>query len=98
MMCTLGAKAQEAYAVYSSYETTLTFCYDNERSSREGTTYDLNPELVNPAWVTDRTNDKVTQVVFDESFANVNPKSTYHWFYEMRVLESITGMNHLNTS
>lgn len=36
------ASAQEAYAVYTEDNTTLTFYYDTQRSSRTGTTYDLN--------------------------------------------------------
>ena len=40
VVCALGASAQEAYAVYTPENTTFTFYYDNERSSRPGTTYD----------------------------------------------------------
>jgi surface protein len=40
----------------------------------------------------------VTQVAFDPSFAEVRPMFTCYWFYEMRKLESITGLNYLNTS
>ena len=43
-------KAQEAYAVYTDNNTTLTFYYDTERSSRTGTTYDLNVESQIPGW------------------------------------------------
>ena len=38
VVCALGASAQEAYAVYTSENTTLTFYYDTQRSSRPGTT------------------------------------------------------------
>ena len=45
MMCALGAAAAEAYACYTSSNTTLTFYYDNYRSSRTGTTYNAsNPK------------------------------------------------------
>ena len=40
----------------------------------------------------------MTQVAFDPSFAEVRPMFTCYWFYEMRKLESITGLNCLNTS
>ena len=40
----------------------------------------------------------MTRVTFDPSFAEVRPTFTSYWFYEMRRLESITGMNYLNTS
>ena len=50
MMCALGASAVEAYACYTSSNTTLTFYYDNYRSSRTGTTYDLNTGDNDTGW------------------------------------------------
>ena len=35
-------KAQEAYAVYTDNNTTLTFYYDNQKASRSGDVYSLN--------------------------------------------------------
>ena len=98
MMCALGAIAAEAYACYTSSNTTLTFYYDNQRSSRTGTTYDLNTDENDTGWDTDGTNADVTKVVFDPSFASARPTSTYHWFAEMYDLTSIEGMQYLNTS
>ena len=98
MMCALGASAVEAYACYTSSNTTLTFYYDNYRSSRTGTTYDLNTGNNDTGWDTDGTKSYVTKVVFDPSFANFRPTTTYDWFYRMQNLESITGMSYLNTS
>ena len=98
MMCALGASAAEAYACYTSSNTTLTFYYDNLRSSRTGTTYDLNTGNNDTGWDTDGTKSYVTKVVFDPSFANFRPTTTYDWFYRMQNLESITGMSYLNTS
>ena len=98
MISALGINAQEPYAVYTSDNTTLTFYYDNDRSSRTGTTYDLNEGGVEPAWVTDFTNANVKQVVFDPSFEAARPTITKHWFYEMKKLESITGLEYLNTN
>ena len=62
MMCALGASAAEAYACYTSSNTTLTFYYDSQRSSRTGTTYDLNTLNNSPGWYTDGTNANVTKV------------------------------------
>ena len=98
MMCALGAVAQEAYACYTSSNTTLTFYYDTQRSSRPGTTYGLNTGNNSPGWVSDGTNASVTSVVFDPSFADARPTSTYAWFYDMENLQSITGISYLNTS
>jgi surface protein len=98
MMCALGAAAAEAYACYTSSNTTLTFYYDNLRSTRTGTTYDLNTGANDPGWNTDGTNADVTKVVFDPSFAAFRPTTTCNWFFHMTNLESITGMSYLNTS
>ena len=98
MMCALGAAAAEAYACYTSTNTTLTFYYDNYRSSRSGTTYDLNTGTTHPGWETDGTNANVTRVVFDTSFANYRPTTTYSWFSGMANLQTILGISNLNTS
>ena len=98
MMCALGAAAAEAYACYTPSNTTLTFYYDNQRSSRTGTTYDLNTGSNDTGWDTDGTKSNVTRVVFDPSFANARPTTTYDWFYNMKNLETIQGIGYLNTS
>ena len=98
IMCALGLHAQEAYAVYTADNTTLSFYYDNDRSNRTGTTYDLNEGATDTGWDTDGTDVNVTKVVFDPSFADARPTTTYGWFYEMKSLQSITGMEYLNTS
>ena len=98
MMCALGASAAEAYANYTPDNTTLTFYYDNLRSTRPGTTYDLNTGDNFPAWRVDGTYANVTKVVFNSSFAGARPTSTYHWFFMMENLQSITGITYLNTS
>ena len=98
VVCALGASAQEAYAVYTPENTTFTFYYDNERSSRPGATYDLNTGHNDTSWGIDGTNHKVTRVVFDPSFAGARPTSTFSWFYNMERLQSIEGFEYLNTS
>ena len=98
MMCALGATAAEAYANYTPSNTTLTFYYDNYRSSRTGTTYDLNTGTNNPGWRADGSYYNVTKVVFATSFAGARPTTTHKWFFNMQNLQSITGMEYLNTS
>ena len=98
LMCAISANAQEAYANYTPSNTTLTFYYDNQRSSRSGTTYDLNTGNNDTDWDTDGTKADVTNVVFHSSFANARPTTTCDWFFRMYKLESITGMSYLNTS
>ena len=88
----------EAYACYTPSNTTLTFYYDKLRHTRTGTTYDLNTGNNPPAWYNDRIYSSVTRVVFDPSFADARPISTCEWFVLMDKLQSITGMEYLNTS
>ena len=94
VMCALGASAAEAYAHISSSNLTLTFYYDDLRSSRQGTTYDLNTGPNLPGWM----NKVILHVVFDPSFADARPTTPYGWFFDMIELETITGMSYLNTS
>ena len=99
LLCSMSAAEAEAYACYTSSNTTLTFYYDNLRSSRSGTTYDLNTGYDWPGWRRDGNNASVTRVVFDSSFAGARPTSTHLWFGDMVHLTSITGMKqYLNTS
>ena len=87
--------APRAYACYTPSNTTLTFYYDTQHSSRPGTIYDLNSG--SPGWYNDGTFMTVTQAVFDPSFADARPTTTSYWFYNMGNLQSITGMSYLNT-
>ena len=91
-------KTIEAYACYTTGNKTLTFYFDNLRSTRTGTTYDLNTGSNLPGWYIDGTNASVTKVVFDPLFIYAHPTTTYCWFYDMRNLTTVTGMNYLNTS
>ena len=104
MMCAQGTSAQEAYAccefVTPDYAT-MTFYYDNNRSSHSGgtcATFDLNAGEYFPAWVTSGFSSYVKYVFFDPSFAAVRPSSTYGWFLGMINLMSITDLSYLNTS
>ena len=88
------------YAVYDSGTTTLTFYGDGQRASHNGETeqvYFLNQGSVNPYWYADGNYANVTKVVFDPSFADVRPTSTYGWFLRMANLTSIVGIENLNT-
>ena len=98
MMCAFGAAAAEAYANYTPSNTTLTFYYDNLRSSRTGTTYDLNTGNYSPGWYTDGTYSNVSEVKFDPSFTNALPTTCHSWFRDMAQLQTIYGLNYMNTS
>ena len=85
--------AAEAYANY--YDGTLTFYYDNERSSKPGTTYDLNTGSNTPGWIT--AGKKFKRVEFVSSFADYRPTSTYDWFYQQSELTTFIGLSYLKT-
>ena len=94
---------KEAYAVYN--DGTLTFYYDNARSSKPGTTYDLNTGSNTPGWYDEHYKD-ITYVNFTSSFSDARPTSTYAWFaysidtqirYPSHII-SIAGLDYLNTS
>ena len=102
MMCALGAVAQEeAYVIYTPWNSTLSFCYDSIRSTWPIPTYDLNTGNNDPDWLIDlldnNLNLPVKNVVINPAFANVHPTSTASWFSFMLNLESMTGLQYLNT-
>jgi surface protein len=92
----MGTVAQEAYAVFTEGDSTLTFYCDDLRSTRPGTSYSLNTGYGLPGWFDDR--GKVGHAVVDPTFAAARPTSTNSWFRGMTHLTSITGINYLNTS
>ena len=94
----LSAEAKnEPYAALSNNNKTLTFYYDEYKTSRGG--MDLGPfnKGTDRGW-----NDQsltITTVVFDESFSDYTElTSTAFWFCECSVLTAITGIEHLNTA
>ena len=94
----------EAYAVLSSTGKTLTFYYDNKKYSHTGTPYALNTGYDYPGWykqynwLFEQNPNKITKVVFNSSFKNARPTSTYYWFGDQSKLTTITGISNLNTS
>lgn len=101
------SESTQAYAVLKDGK--LTFYYDTNRAKRIGTKYTIkNDYYYNPngsgygcrypAWTSIIGNDNVKSAAFDASFADYRPKNTVCWFYLMRNLTSITGMQYLNTS
>lgn len=89
-----GYFSAKPYAVYEN--GTLTFYCDINRNTHSGTIYELNKGSENPEWVVKHHWD-ITHVVFDASFTNARPMSTYRWFYGMTSLTSISGIEYLHT-
>ena len=86
------AQEKEAYVVKSSDNKTLTFYYDDQKSSRMGTVWGIeetgmaNYGETHPAWsgTRDTPESKVTTAVFDASFKNYLPQSTKFWFLNLK--------------
>jgi surface protein len=98
----LSATLPEAYAVYnrsSDNVSTLTFYYDNLRNTMQRVgikKYDLNEGYNMPGWISD--NRYIEKVVFDESFKDARPTSTFCWFSGNQDLDTFVGWENLNTS
>ena len=88
--------AQEAYAVYTPSDKTLTFYYDSNKNGRTGIVYNLNQGPETPKWI--REQKEIVKAKFDYTFAQARPTSTSLWFYECNKLTEIEGIMYLNTS
>ena len=97
LLCSLGSAAAEAYANINFATASMTFYYDDLRSTRTGKTYDLNGAMYTPDWYRDGYYTYVQKVSFDSSFAVVYPRATNFWFAGM-TLRYINGLEYLNTS
>ena len=102
MFMGMQVMAQQAYAFLSSDGKTLTFYYDTQKDTRTGgTPYALNTGSNKPGWYKRSNGEEgnpITTVVFDSSFKDARPTSTYSWFKELIFLTTITGIENLNTS
>ena len=98
----LRAQAQEAYVHQSTDKATLTFFYDTQRSSRDGTTWGINDQkkvddTMVPAW-TGAPDGDIKKAVFDPSFKDFRPTTTASWLQSLLALETVEGLENLNTS
>lgn len=91
-----SAQAPQAYATLSNF--TLHFYYDTQRDSHSGATvYDVPLETSKEVRTPWEYNDQIKTVVFDASFADFKPLSTAYWFEGLSGLDSIHGLQYLNT-
>ena len=92
MLFSLPVKAQKVgYAQWDSTNKTLTF--SGGESVPEGAD-SLNADYVSPEWL---DNSSCEKVVFDDSFKDVRPKSCCMWFWGFSALQTIEGIENLNT-
>jgi len=96
----LPAVAQEAYAVLTPDDQTLTFYYDNQRATRQNyeRIYDMpTSSWATPTWAGDYNTQNIKHVVFDTSFSGYRPSSTNSWFANCINLQDIKDIRNLNT-
>lgn len=84
----------EAYVVMDADLGTMTFRYDTKKPAGA---YPLNTGAGIPGWIKVSAGVDVRTVVFDESFADARPTSGHMWFVNYYNLETITGIENLNT-
>ena len=97
MVAQKAASSSKYIATYESSTQTLTF------KENVGETL---PE--NSAWVKDKRtvafineklgNGTIVHIVFDKSFSTYTPTSLYYFFANLKKLETITGLEYLNTA
>ena len=80
------------YAEYIDGGKTLTFKYGEKPDGA----YSMNTPADMPDW--SMYGSEVTKVVFDETFAAARPTSCAYWFRNMTKLNTIEGIDNLNTS
>lgn len=89
--------AAEAYAALSNDNTTLTFYYDNQKTSRNGMSIGPFESKSDRGW--DECRKDILTVVFDDSFAQYTDlQSTVLWFGNLTNLTSIKGIENLKTN
>ena len=93
-----GTVVKGSYVVYSEADNTLTFKYGEIPASGDGSTvYSIPSSSYEPKWISDHASD-IKKVVFDESFAVVQPTNCYCWFNDCSALTDIQGIQNLNTT
>ena len=90
------AVAQEAYAVLTLGDSTLTFYYDNLKSSRSGNVFNLNSGDYDPLWMQSPYRTQIKTVSFDASFKSYQPTTTHAWFQGVYVTD-IKNLRNLDT-
>ena len=88
--------SMEPYAVLSENNTILTFYYDKQKAERNGMSVGPHSDFRAREWYD--AIDRITTVVFDDSFADYgNLTSTYDWFLDCTNLSKVEGISNLRT-
>ena len=92
----LSAQNPEAYAVLSNF--TLTLHYDNQRNTyQDATTFAIPLQTSQSVRVGWEYNELIKKVIIEPSLKEFMPYSTAYWFVGLSGLDSIQGLQYLNT-
>ena len=96
MVAQTEASSSKYIATYESSTQTLTF------KEYAGETLPNNSVVVEDKMTVEDMNEKlgnstIVHIVFDKSFRTYTPTSLYRFFYNLTKLETITGLEYLNT-
>ena len=96
MVAQTSASSSKYIATYESSTQTLTF------KEYVGETLPENSVVVEDKMTVEDMNEKlgngtIVHIVFDESFSTYTPTSLYGFFAKLKKLETITGLEYLNT-
>ncbi len=86
---------KEAYAELTEENGTLTFYYDFDKDTREGTIYNLPWVGDDAEWYNDRYD--IYRVKFDKSFSGFKLKTAHRMFANLDYLQNIVGFEYFNT-
>ena len=93
-----GYLSYRPYVVQSTDNTTIVFYADGAPGTKQGKVYNVPFNGDYPYWVGSGYPGSVTTAVFDMSFLNARPTSTYGWFNAMSKLTTIENLIYLNTT
>ena len=96
MVAQTEASSSKYIATYESSTQTLTF------KENVGETLPSNSVVVKDGMTVEDMNEKlgngtIVHIVFDKSFSTYTPTSLYYFFANLKKLETITGLEYLNT-
>ena len=96
MVAQTSASSSKYIATYESSTQTLTF------KEYAGETLPSNSVVVKDKMTVENMNTKlgngtIVHIVFDKSFSTYTPTSLYYFFANLKKLETITGLEYLNT-
>ncbi len=100
-VCACMLQANELYTVWTSSNKTITFYYDNSRSSRSGDKIEV---ITSSSLHWGTISSVAEKMVLTSSMQNYSPTSLEDFFvggngsYSMIAIKSITGLEYLNTA